>query len=100
MPAIAAPAAPTCHWDYVQGPARNGEPVRTMMWICEYPYRTMRAEGPCDADCPGHVESAKAETADRAKLIAGFLDSFAPAPRAVKKTSGGLKPAGYVLTTR
>jgi len=72
MPSTAvAPAAYTCHWDYVQGPARNGKSGRTMMWICEYPYRTIREAGPCDTDCPGHAE--KAETADRTKWVTGFL---------------------------
>jgi hypothetical protein len=39
-----------CHWDYVPGPHRLGESHRTMMFICEYPYRTMRTTGPCE-DC-------------------------------------------------
>ena len=53
MPSTAvAPAAYTCHWDYVQGPARNGKSGRTMMWICEYPYPTMRHDGP-SSDCAG-----------------------------------------------
>ena len=56
-PAAVAPAAYACHWEYVQGPAQNGKTVRTMMWICEYPYRTIRAKGPCDADCPGQTET-------------------------------------------
>jgi len=39
-----------CHWDYVCGPNRGGAAPRTMVWICEYPYRTVRLDGPCD-DC-------------------------------------------------
>jgi hypothetical protein len=39
-----------CHWDYVRGPNRGTAAPRTMVWICEYPYRTVRLDGPCD-DC-------------------------------------------------
>jgi hypothetical protein len=44
---------PTCHWDYVKGPARGGRVTRTMVWICEYPYRTVRLSGPNPEDCEG-----------------------------------------------
>ena len=37
----------TCHWSLVTGPSGNS---RTVVWICEYPYRTMRST-PCE-DCP------------------------------------------------
>ena len=32
----------------------NGQQLSTAVWICEYPYRTMRMEGPSSdcADCP------------------------------------------------
>jgi len=38
----------TCHWSLVTGPSGRS---RTVVWICEYPYRTMRSR-PCE-DCPG-----------------------------------------------
>jgi hypothetical protein len=44
------PRAWTCHWAYVHSLSRRGRPIRTRVWICEYPYRTMRAAGPC-SDC-------------------------------------------------
>jgi len=47
MPPASA-AAPACHWDYLQGPALNGRVDRTMVFICEHPYRTIRAKGPCE----------------------------------------------------
>ena len=42
-----------CHWTHVTGRTGQGQPSRLLMWICEYPYRTMRATGPCAADCEG-----------------------------------------------
>ena len=53
----------TCHWGYIDGPSREGQPVRTLMWVCEYPYRTLRASGP-DEDCigcPGKPQLSEAE---------------------------------------
>jgi hypothetical protein len=44
---------PVCHMGHVPGPA-PGEPVRRV-WICEYPYRTVRLQAPsaeCCGDCP------------------------------------------------
>lgn len=41
-----------CHWDYIDGPRRNGVAARFRVWVCEQPYRTVRPEGP-DPDCPG-----------------------------------------------
>jgi hypothetical protein len=37
---------------HVAGPERSKKPTR--VWICEYPYRTMRPEGPSAecSDCP------------------------------------------------
>jgi hypothetical protein len=40
---------PKCHLAHVAGP--NGHRV-TALWICQYPYRTMRASGP-SSDCAG-----------------------------------------------
>lgn len=44
--------APTCHLAHVPGPGRHGQPTRAAVWICEYPYRTMRMDGP-SSDCVG-----------------------------------------------
>jgi hypothetical protein len=35
-------------------PDANGQAVSTAVWICEYPYRTIRATGPSEdcSDCP------------------------------------------------
>ena len=41
---------PACHWGYVQGPIRGGRVTRSMVWICEHPFRTIRLGGPCE-DC-------------------------------------------------
>jgi len=41
-----------CHWGYVNGPSNNGRRARTLVWICEYPYRTIRLSGPSN-DCEG-----------------------------------------------
>jgi hypothetical protein len=43
---------PTCHWGQVEGPRHGGRRSRAVVWICEHPYRTMRASGP-DPDCEG-----------------------------------------------
>ena len=45
----------TCHWSHVTRRTPDGREVRTPVWICEYPYRTMMSE-PC-RDCEGHDAS-------------------------------------------
>ena len=42
---------PACHLAQIAGPQRQSS---TAIWICEYPYRTMRASGPSSdcGDCP------------------------------------------------
>jgi len=42
----------TCHWGHIDGPQHNGRATRMCVWICEYPYRTIRTSGP-DPDCEG-----------------------------------------------
>ncbi len=63
----------TCHWSLLTGPAG----ARTVVWICEYPYRTIRTT-PCE-DCPG---CAGAEQ-DRmtAKEQAAFASDPGPSKR-------------------
>ena len=43
-----------CHAGQVSRPGPSGEPIETAVWICEYPYRTMRTTGPSSdcSDCP------------------------------------------------
>jgi len=59
--AIAA-RIPQCHMSHVSGVAgRLGRPA-TAVWICQYPYPTMRLQGPsseCD-DCPVWQEMQRA----------------------------------------
>ena len=39
----------TCHWGSIHGP---GPTARSVVWICEYPYRTIKSAGP-DRHCEG-----------------------------------------------
>ncbi|MEO7892372.1 MAG: hypothetical protein ABIW19_20475 [Vicinamibacterales bacterium] len=48
MPIASALYPRQCHLAYISGPIRSDD--RTAVWICEYPYRTMRMAGP-SADC-------------------------------------------------
>jgi hypothetical protein len=42
---------PQCHAGHVSRPSPGGGPsILTAVWICEYPYRTVRPQGP-SADC-------------------------------------------------
>lgn len=42
-----------CHWSRVNGANPEGRASQTMVWICEYPYRTMHLAPPTDCeDCP------------------------------------------------
>jgi hypothetical protein len=46
------PTPPPCHLTYLPGSDRSDPP--TAVWVCEYPYRTLRRHGPsreCE-DCP------------------------------------------------
>ncbi|MEZ5316107.1 MAG: hypothetical protein R2752_01770 [Vicinamibacterales bacterium] len=49
-PARATLGTPVCHWGRIPGPQRSGP--QPLVWICEYPYRTVRASGP-DRNCEG-----------------------------------------------
>jgi hypothetical protein len=57
----AATDARTCHWSYVTRRTPTGRQTSARVWICEYPYRTMRTS-PC-VDCDAcvtvrHIASA------------------------------------------
>ena len=56
---------PACHLSQVRSPERGGPAVP--VWICEYPYRTMRLTGPSSdcADCP--VWQAMEQTRQRVR---------------------------------
>jgi hypothetical protein len=40
----------TCHWADVAWPVDGARELRTRVYLCQHPYRTMRS-GPCD-ECP------------------------------------------------
>jgi hypothetical protein len=59
---------PICHLSHIAGPASGS---RTAVWVCEYPYRTIRMAGPsieC-GDCPVWQELLRTR-ADRQPPIA------------------------------
>ena len=62
---------PSCHLTHVPGPSRDGRSGHmAAVWICEYPYRTMRMQGP-SSDCAGcpvwhQMEQAKMDAAEAA----------------------------------
>jgi hypothetical protein len=41
-----------CHWGHIDGPRVDDRATPMTVWICEYPYRTIRLDGP-DAGCAG-----------------------------------------------
>jgi hypothetical protein len=58
----AAPSHPVCHLAHIQGPGGQTA-VATAVWICEYPYRTIRLSGPSPecGDCPVWQEMARVQ---------------------------------------
>lgn len=42
-----------CRWTRVTGPVVDGRVRSTLVWLCEYPYRTMMAEPPEPGSCSG-----------------------------------------------
>ena len=40
-----------CHWGRVTGPSAHGRMVSSVVWICEYPFRTMLSKPPSLDDC-------------------------------------------------
>ena len=47
---------PRCHWSHVTRRTAEGREIRTPVWICEYPYRTMLTS-PC-TDCEANASAA------------------------------------------
>jgi hypothetical protein len=58
---------PACHLAHIAGPERHSS---TAIWICEYPYRTMRATGPSSdcGDCPVWQAMVRRRVADAATV--------------------------------
>jgi hypothetical protein len=54
---------PTCRWGKVEGPRRAGRPTSSVVWICEHPYRTMRATP--DPECEGCRRASRERERDR-----------------------------------
>jgi hypothetical protein len=54
----------TCHWAHIAGPLGSRRHARSTVWICEYPYPTMRDEGPSE-DCEGCPTWEKMQRARR-----------------------------------
>jgi len=71
-----------CHWDSIPG-ARNPQ-ARTVVWVCEYPYRTIRLSGPdedCE-DCPHRPQtqaSAQPQPVNRLPIDRPAASHAAPA---------------------
>ena len=69
MPTTPAKCTPAraCRWEEIQGARVKGRVTTTKIWICEYPYRTMRRNGPSDdcSDCP--VRQAQQREEERAR---------------------------------
>jgi hypothetical protein len=68
MPRASAASYPQCRLAHLPGPTGPGPNTRrTAVWICEYPYRTVRLEGPSGdcGDCPvwREMERARQESA-------------------------------------
>lgn len=54
MPGTSSLQYSRCHLGYIQRPGSNGRSQATAVWICEYPYRTTRVQGPSSecGECP------------------------------------------------
>jgi hypothetical protein len=67
-----------CRWTRVSGPVINGRVSSTLVWLCEYPYRTMMTEPPEPGTCGGCP--VRGETIARAAV--------APRAQVFKKAAG------------
>jgi len=66
MPTSCTSPRPACHWEEIQGGRVRGRVVSSKVWVCEYPYRTMRRHEPgaeC-SDCPVWQERQAAKARD------------------------------------
>ena len=64
-----------CHWGEIPRPRTTKRSLKTRVWICEYPYRTVRDAGP-DCNCDGCPVWAKLEQ-QRAAMPARAADQIA-----------------------
>lgn len=72
MTAVYTSASHQCRWGLITQPRRDGRSSRSLVWICEYPYRTIRT-APSD-DCEScRAAVAEAESARRPHLDDGVL---------------------------
>ena len=67
---------PACHLAHVAAPERHSS---TAIWICEYPYRTMRASGPSSecGDCPVWQAMQRRRGADTVAEEVQILEAMA-----------------------
>jgi len=65
MKRLSAEAVPRCHLSHASAPIGRLRMARAAVWICEYPYRTMRLSGPSGecGDCPVWLEMERAREA-------------------------------------
>jgi len=61
MPTVVSAPTPNCRWGFITTPRPDGRLARTLVWICEYPYRTIRT-APSD-DCEGCLRAMAASDA-------------------------------------
>lgn len=64
---------PSCHLAHIPAPDGHGHQALAAVWICEYPYRTMRMNGP-SSDCAGCPVWTQIE---QARLVALSADARA-----------------------
>jgi hypothetical protein len=64
--------AHTCHWEEIQGARVKGRIASTKVWVCEFPYRTMRRNGPSAdcTDCPVFQEQQQEKERARQEELA------------------------------
>jgi hypothetical protein len=48
-----APEVWSCRWTRLTGPSVDGQARSAVVWLCEFPYRTLMAEPPAPGTCAG-----------------------------------------------
>jgi hypothetical protein len=65
---VSSAAKRVCQWTQIEGARVRGRSCTSTVWVCEFPYRTIRRSGPDAAcsDCPAYEalqkEKARAAT--------------------------------------
>ncbi len=64
----------SCHWEHIAGSLYNQHPTSPTVWICEYPYRTLRSDGPSDecSGCPVWEELVRARRRAAAERVSAI----------------------------